>query len=39
LVPLKIVSNVSRFRPVLSLNRVLADLNRASYSINSISEV
>jgi len=26
LVPLKIVSNVSRFKPALNLNRVLADL-------------
>ena len=37
LVPLKIVSNVSRFKPALNLNRVLADLNRGSNSLNSIS--
>ena len=35
--PLKIVSNVSRFKPALNLNRVLADLNRGSNSLNSIS--
>ena len=35
--PLKIVSNVSRFKPPLNLNRVLADLNRGSNSLNSIS--
>ena len=34
---LKIVSNVSRFKPALNLNRVLADLNRGSNSLNSIS--
>jgi len=39
LVPLKIVSNVSRFKPALNLNRVLADLNRGSNSLNSISPV
>ena len=37
MVPLKIVSNISRFRPALNLNRVLADLNRGSISLNSIS--
>ena len=37
LVPLKIVSNVSRFRPALNLNLFLADLNRGSNSLNSIS--
>jgi len=37
LVPLKIVSNVSRFKLVLHLNRVLADLNRSLNSLNSIS--
>ena len=37
MVPLKIVSNVSRFKPVLHLNRVLADLNRGLNSLNSIS--
>jgi len=37
LVPLKSVSNVSRFKPALNLNRVLADLNRGSNSLNSIS--
>ena len=31
--PLKIVSNVSRFKPALNLNRVLADLNRGSNSL------
>ena len=39
MVPLKIVSNVSRFKPALNLNRVLADLNRGSNSLNSISEL
>jgi len=39
LVPLKIVSNVSRFKPALKLNRVLADLNRGSNSLNSISGI
>jgi len=34
---IKIVSNVSRFKPALNLNRVLADLNRGSNSLNSIS--
>jgi len=34
LVPLKIASNVSRFKPALNLNRVLADLNRGSNSLN-----
>ena len=38
MVPLKIVSNVSRFKPALNLNRVLADLNRGSNSLNSMSE-
>ena len=38
MVPLKIVSNVSRFKPALNLIRVLADLNRGSNSLNSISE-
>ena len=37
MVPLKIVSNVSRLKPALNLNRVLADLNRGSNSLNSIS--
>ena len=37
MVPLKIVSNVSRFKPALNLNRVFADLNRGSNSLNSIS--
>ena len=37
LVPLKIVSNVSRDMPALNLNRGLADLNRGSNSLNSIS--
>ena len=32
---LKFVSNVSRFKPALNLNRVLADLNRSSNSLNS----
>ena len=31
------MSNVSRFKPALNLNRVLADLNRGSNSLNSIS--
>ena len=34
---LKIVSNVSRFKPTLNLNRVLADLSGVSNSLNSIS--
>ena len=38
LVPLKIVSNVSIFKPALNLNRVLADLNRGVNSLNSISD-
>ena len=38
MVSLKIVSNVTRFKPALNLNRVLADLNRGSNSLNSISE-
>ena len=33
----QMVSNVSRFKPALNLNRVLADLNRGSNSLNSIS--
>ena len=33
----QIVSNVSRFKPALNLNWVLADLNRGSNSLNSIS--
>ena len=37
MVPLKIVSNVSRFKPALNLSRVLADLNRGLNSLNSIS--
>ena len=37
MVPLKIVSNVSRFKPELNLNRVLADLSRGSNSLNSAS--
>ena len=32
----QIVSNVSRFKPALNLNRVLADLNRGSNSLNFI---
>ena len=36
MVPLKIVSNVLRFKPALNLKRVLADLNRGSNSLNSI---
>ena len=39
LVPLKIVSNVSRFKPALNLNRVLADLSRGSNSLNSASDL
>jgi hypothetical protein len=39
LVPLKIVSNVSRFKPALNLNRVLAELSRGSNSLNSASVV
>ena len=38
MVPLKIVSNVSRCKPALDLNRVVADLNRGSNSLNSISD-
>ena len=38
MVPLKIVSNVSRFKPALNLNWVLADLNRGSNSWSSISD-
>ena len=41
LVPLKIVSNVSRFKPSLNLKRIwrnLADLSRSSNSLNSASE-
>ena len=38
MVPLKIVSNVSRFKPALNLNRVLADLIRDSNSLNSASD-
>ena len=34
---LKIVSNVSRFKPALNLNRVLADLSRDLNSLNSAS--
>ena len=37
--PLKIVSNVSRFKPALNLNQGLEDLNRGSNSLNSISEL
>ena len=33
------LSNVSRFKPALNLNRVLADLNRGSNSLNSISDL
>ena len=33
----EIVSNVSRFKPAINLNRILADLNRGSSSLNSIS--
>ena len=36
LVPLKSVSNVSRFKPAFNLNRVLADLSRGSNSQNSV---
>jgi len=39
LVSLKIVSNVSRFKPVLNLNRVLADLSRDLNSLNSASGI
>ena len=35
LVSLEIVSNVSRFKPALNLNRVLADLSRVLNSLNS----
>ena len=38
MVTLKIVSNVSRFKLALNLNRVLADLNLGSNSLNSISD-
>ena len=31
-------SNVSRFKPALNLNRVLADLNHGSNSLNFISD-
>ena len=34
---LKIVSNVSRFKPALNLNRVLVDLSRDINSLNSVS--
>ena len=37
MVPLKILSNVSRFKPALISNRALADLNRGLNSLNSIS--
>jgi len=37
MVPLKIVSNLLRFKPALNLNRVLADLSRGSNSLNSVS--
>ena len=37
MVPLKIVSNVSRFMPALYFNRNLADLSRGSNSLNSAS--
>ena len=37
MVPLQIVSNVSRFKLALNLNRVLADLSRGSNSLNSAS--
>ena len=37
LVPLKIVFNVLRFKPVLNWNRFLADLRRGSKSLNSDS--
>ena len=36
---LEIISNVSRFKPAINLNRVLADLNRGSNSLNSISDL
>ena len=36
-VPRKIVFNVSRFKPALNLNRILADLKRGSNSLNSDS--
>ena len=36
-VSLKIVSNVSRFKPALNLNRVLVDLSRDLNSLNSAS--
>jgi len=38
LVPLKIVSNVLKFKPAFNLNRVLADLSRGSNSLNSASD-
>ena len=34
---LKLYQIVSRFKPALNLNRVLADLNHGSNSLNSIS--
>ena len=37
MVPLKIVLNVSRFKPALNLDWVLVDLTRGSNSLNSIS--
>ena len=37
LVPLRIVFNVSRFKPSLNWNRLLADLRRGLYSLNSDS--
>ena len=36
---LKIVSNVSRFKPALNLNRGLADLSRDLNSLNSASDL
>ena len=39
MVPLKIASNVSRFKPALNLNWVLADLSRGSNSLISDSDL
>ena len=39
MVSLKIVLNVSRFKPALNLNRVLADLSRDLNSLNSASDL
>ena len=37
MVSIEIVSNVSRFKPALNLNRVLADLSRDLNSLNPAS--